>query len=300
MNSYDIELEDSGLIPKDKIEELKKENIHTCLQLIFAPYDIINKYFSEKEEKEIFPKLEELFKGIYRFRKMEQKTIVVPTLIKELDRKMGGGICSSQITEVCSEKRYLRTLLSYNLILTFIQTFEKSSVIYNDPNKIFRPEKLCEIAKYRGIEENSFLDKIFVFKPYTISQQLDILGILEKNVDNNSKKLLIVDEIGNFFKPISKRKNIIYYNIRMLENFILRINQLAVKHNMIVLLLNNLIKYYETNIYEPQYNFIIKDIVDTRILLIEEDRFVRTKVIIGENVEEFRLSISDYGISDGV
>ncbi|MCX8188135.1 MAG: hypothetical protein N3F64_00310 [Nitrososphaeria archaeon] len=299
MNHYDMSLEESGLIPKDKIEELKKENIYTCLQLIFAPYDIIKKYFNEKEEREILPKLEELFRGIYRFRKIEHEIIAIPTLVNELDNRIG-GISSSQITEVCSEKRYLRSLFSYNLILNFIQTFENHIVIYNDSNQTFRPEKLCELSKYRGIKEDSFLDKIIVFKPYTIKQQIEILEEMERVFNSNSKKLLVIDEIGNFFKPNSKKKNIVYYNYRMLENFILRINQLSVKYNVITLLLNNLIKKIETNTYEPQYNFVTENIIGTKILLIEEDRLVRIKIIIGDKIEEFRVKISDYGISDAI
>ncbi|MEM2154940.1 MAG: hypothetical protein QXY76_08520 [Nitrososphaeria archaeon] len=299
MNNYDMSLEDSGLIPKEKIEQLKKENIHTCLQLIFTPYNIIKKYFNEEEEEEIFPKLEELFKGIYRFRKNEHEIIKVPTLVGEIDNRIG-GISSGQITELCSEKRYLRTLFSYNLILNFIQTFEDHLIIYNDSNQIFRPEKLYELSNYRKIKKYSFLDKIIVFKPYTIKQQIEMLEEMEKNFDSDSKKLLIIDEIGNFFKPNSKKKNIIYYNYRMLENFMLRINQLSAKYNIITLLLNNLIKNIETNTYEPQYNSVTEDIIGTRILLIEEDKLVRTKIIIGEKIEEFRAAISDYGISDAI
>lgn len=291
MNNYDMSLGDSGLVPEEKIEGLRKENIHTCLQLLFAPYDIIKKYFSEEEEKEIFTKLEELFNGIYRFRKIEHEIIVVPTLVSELDNRIG-GISSGQITEICSEKRYLRTLFSYNLILNFIETFENHLIIYNDSNQIFRPEKLCELAKYRGIREYSFLDKIIVFKPYTIKQQIEILEEIEKNFDNHSKKLFVIDEIGNFFKPNSKKKNIIYYNYRMLENFMLRINQLSTKHNIITLLLNSLIKRIETDTYEPGYNSITENIIGTRIFLIEEDdKVVKTKIIMGDKVEEFRASL---------
>ncbi|MBC7091159.1 MAG: hypothetical protein H5T50_04535 [Nitrososphaeria archaeon] len=298
--NYDMELKDLGIISDEKIEALKKENIRTCIQLLFASNDVIERYFSESERKEIFIKIEELFPAVYRFRELKLEPVTVTTSIKELDKILGGGISSANITEVCSEKRHRRTLFTYNIILNFLQLFEKTAIVYNDSNKMFRPEGLCELAHYRGIEEKFFLEKIFVFKPYTIFQQFEVFELLEKNIKSDLRILFVIDEIGDFFKSTTKRKDITFYNLRMLESFILRVNYFSIKYNMIVLLLNNLIKDFKTDAMEPQFNSITREVVGTRILFYEDNDSVRAKVIIGENVKEIRLSLTDYSISDAV
>lgn len=298
--SYDVELKDLGIISDDKIKALEEENIRTCMQLLFAPNDIIEKYFGESERKKIFLKIEELFPAVYRFREIVNEPVTVKTSITELDKILGGGISSSNITEVCSEKRHIRALFAYNIILNFIQLFEKTVIVYNDSNKMFRPEKLCELAHYMGIEENLFLEKILVFKPYTVFQQFEVFELLEKNIGSDFRILFVIDGIGDFFKSTTRRKDIAFYNLRMLESFILRANYFSIKYNMIVLLLNNLIKDFKTNVIEPQFNSITEEVVGTRILFYEEGSFVKAKVIIGENVKEVRLTITDYGLSDAV
>jgi len=300
MQYHDMELEELGVISGDRLEALKKEKIYTCLQLLFAPNHVIEKYFNERERREVFLKIEQLFPGIYRFTDIGGKPIVVSTGVCGLDEALGGGIRSSNITEVCSERRYLRTLFAYSITLNFIREFENAMVVYNDLSQTFRPERLCELARHRGFKDDSFLEKVFVFKPYTVSQQFEIFDTLEGGGREEVKRLLIVDGVGDFFKPSSKRKDIAFHSIRMLESFILRLNHVSVKKNMIVLLLNSLVKNFDTNVIEPQFNPITQEAAGARILFYEEGDVVRAKVIIGENVKDVRLNVTDYGLSDAV
>ncbi|MGQ9780980.1 MAG: hypothetical protein ACUVQ8_01825 [Nitrososphaeria archaeon] len=301
MTEQDPDIEELGILTNEKVKELAEENICTGLQLLLAPTDILNKHFSREELVNVLSLLQSKIKGVYRIsdRNNLGSAIRVSTGSRLLDAKLGGGVTSGQITEICSEQRYPRTLLCYSILLRFLRERKDSRVLYNDPSATFRPEKLGELGSHYGLSPQEILDKISVFRPYTISQQMEIFKVYDNNLKLFRNKLLVVDGLGDFFGLSAEKKNIIYRRIRAMENFILRLNYLAAREKIIILFSNSTIQRFKDKVITPESDKIIGQPVKTRILIYrKEDATWEAKAVVGEESCSIPLSLSEYGLGD--
>lgn len=138
---------------------------------------------------------------IYERRKTMQR---LSTGSKELDEMLGGGLESQSITEVygafASGKTQWAFQLSVMCQLPPSQGGLGGSALYIDTENSFRPERIVQIAKYKGLDPDEILSNIFVARAYNADHQMLLADkahefILEKNV-----KLLIVDSLTAQFR----------------------------------------------------------------------------------------------------
>lgn len=300
MTWQDSDIDRLALLTKEQVEELKKEKIYTSLQLLLAPSHLLEKHFGKEELATVLSMLQSQVNGFYRI--LGAHDIVrVSTGSKSLDAKLGGGITSGQITEICSEQRYPRTLFCYSVLLRFLREHEDARVLYNDPATKFRPEKLCELGSHYYLSQREILDRILVFRPYNIIQQMEIFEIYDSNLKASRNKLIMVDGLGDFFKFAAEKKNIIYHKIRAMENFMLRLNHLAAREGTIVLLSNSTIERFKDKTIVPESDKIIGESIKTNILLHRrEDATWEAKVMSSGESCSVQLSLSEYGFGDTI
>ena len=303
MTEQDPMISELNIISKDKTEKLVNENIYTSLQFLLAPNSVLEKYFEKEELANILITVQSKVDGIYRI--LDKKTFGEATNITTsstaLDSKLKGGIHSRQITEICSEQHFPRNQLCYNIMLKFLQEHKDGVILYNDSNGMFRPERLDELGHFYGLDSKEILERISVFRPYTVPQQLEIFKIYESSFKQFKYKLLIVDGLCDSFKLVAKKKNIIFNRLKALENFIMRLNYLAAYDNIIVILLNNTVQRFKDNSMAPEHEDIIGPFIRTKILVYRlEDMTWEAKVIIGDNIGAVQFSLTEYGAGDMV
>jgi hypothetical protein len=290
-----------NILSKEKVGQLAQGNIYTVLQFLLTPHNILEKYFEKDELVSIISTLQCRVGGVYRVLDKnvggEINNITISS--SSLNSKLKSGIPSRQITEICSEQHFPRIQLCYDVVLNFLHEQKGGAVLYNDSNGMFRPERLSELGRYHGLDSKEILNKISVFRPYSLPQQFEIFKIYENSFKQFNHKLLVIDGLCESLKLVAKKKNIIFYRLKALENFIMRLNYLAARDNMIVILLSNSIRRFRDSALVPEYEDIIGPFIRTKILLSRsEDTTWEAKVVVGDHVETVEFSLTEYGAGD--
>jgi DNA repair protein RadA len=117
----------------------------------------------------------------------------LPTGCKSLDSLLNGGIEAGVITQVYGGPGSGKTQLCHTLSAMLPSDY---MVIYVDTEGSFRPERIQEIAKARGLDSKQILQRILVTKALDIKQLESRIEAACSKIDSDNKiKLLIVDSI---------------------------------------------------------------------------------------------------------
>src|SRR3954452_16367890 len=116
-----------------------------------------------------------------------------------LDDLLLGGIETQAVTEFYGEFGSGKSQVCHTLCATARQPIESGGLdgntIYIDTEGTFRPERIQEIARSRGYEQEQVLKSIAVCKVYNSSHLELIIKNLGKYVDDFKAKLVIIDSI---------------------------------------------------------------------------------------------------------
>ena len=118
---------------------------------------------------------------------------------KALDELLLGGIETQAVTEFYGEFGSGKSQICHTLCATARQPIElgglDSGVIYIDTEGTFRPERLEQIARARGLDHRHILKSVAVCKVYNSSHLELIVKDLGKYVNDFNAKLVIIDGI---------------------------------------------------------------------------------------------------------
>jgi DNA repair protein RadA len=109
-----------------------------------------------------------------------------------LDNLLDGGIEVDVITQIYGPPGSGKTQLCHTLCVMLSSDYE---TIYIDTEGSFRPERVKEIAKARGLDSKQILRRILVTKALDIKQLESRIEACSKINSDNKIKLLIVDSI---------------------------------------------------------------------------------------------------------
>ena len=112
----------------------------------------------------------------------------ISTGCNALDRLLKGGIRLNTLTNIFGANATGKTQLCFQSSIYFAK--DGYDVLFIDSMNNFRPERILEIAKARGIDD--VLNNIYVSKPMDIK---DAIGMLDKVFDLNIR-LIIIDDLG--------------------------------------------------------------------------------------------------------
>lgn len=140
--------------------------------------------------------------------KENRKDVVkITTGSNALDKILGGGIESSQISELFGEFRTGKTQLAHTLCVTSQLSFEvgggQGKVIYLDTEGNFRPERIEAIADRFGLDAEQTLDNIVICRVYSHEEQMEVvkpIAALLSDPDQGPFRLLIIDSIIALFR----------------------------------------------------------------------------------------------------
>lgn len=116
-----------------------------------------------------------------------------------LDELFLGGIETQAVTEFYGEFGSGKSQICHTLCITAGQPVESggldSGVIYVDTEGTFRPERLEQIARERGVDPLHALKNVAVCKVYNSAHLELIVKNLGKYVDDYKAKLVVIDSI---------------------------------------------------------------------------------------------------------
>ena len=118
---------------------------------------------------------------------------------KALDELLLGGIETQAITEFYGEFGSGKSQICHTLCVTSQLPVEKgglgSGVIFIDTEGTFRPERIDQIARARGLNSDEILKKVAICKAYNSSHLELIIKSLGKYIEEFKARMIIIDSI---------------------------------------------------------------------------------------------------------
>jgi DNA repair protein RadA len=191
-----------------------------------------------------------------------------------LDELLGGGIESQSITEVYGKFASGKSQWCFQLCVMAQLPIEKGGlnggVLYIDTENSFRPERIAQIAKHRGLDPEKNMKNIFVARAYNSNHQMLLADKASEVLKEKNVKLVIVDSLTSQFRSefigrgqLSDRQQKLNSHMRLLQ-------KIAELYNVIVFVTNQVMSRPDILFGDPTDAIggnVVKHASKTRIYL---------------------------------
>ena len=193
---------------------------------------------------------------------------------KELDELLGGGIESQSITEVYGMFASGKSQWCFQLCVLAQLPNEKGGlnggVLYIDTENSFRPERVAQIAKFRGLNPEEVMKNIYVARAFNSNHQMLLADKAQEIMKEKNIKLVIVDSLTSQFRSefvgrgqLSDRQQKLNSHMRLLQ-------RIAELYNVVVFVTNQVMSRPDVLFGDPTDAIggnIVKHASKTRIYL---------------------------------
>src|SRR5437773_8138902 len=174
---------------------------------------------------------------------------------KALDELLLGGIETQAVTEFYGEFGSGKSQICHTLCATARQPIESggmdSGVIYIDTEGTFRPERVEQIARARGLDHKYVLKSVAVCKVYNSSHLELIVKDLGKYVNDFNAKLIIIDGIISLHRAEFAGRGTLADRQQRLNGMLHKIIRLAEIFNIAVVITNQVQSSPDTFFGDP-------------------------------------------------
>ncbi len=171
----------------------------------------------------------------------------VSTGSKSLDKLLGGGLETQAITEVFGEFGSGKTQLAHTLSVMVQLPPEEGglggSIVWIDTENTFRPERIRQIAKNRGLDPEEILKNIYVARAFNSNHQMLLVEkaeeiIKEKADTDKPVKLLIIDSLMSHFRSEYVGRGSLAERQQKLAKHLADLHRLADLYDIVVFVTN--------------------------------------------------------------
>ncbi|MEM4892295.1 MAG: DNA repair and recombination protein RadA, partial [Pyrobaculum sp.] len=126
---------------------------------------------------------------------------------------LGGGVETRAVTEVVGEFGSGKTQLCHQLAVMVQLPEERGGLnakaIYIDTENTFRPERIMQIAKARGVDPDQVLHNIFYARAYSSDHQIILVEQAKSIIKQHGVALVVIDSvIAHFRSEFPGRENL--------------------------------------------------------------------------------------------
>jgi DNA repair protein RadA len=172
-----------------------------------------------------------------------------------LDDLLLGGIETQAVTEFYGEFGSGKSQVCHTLCVIARQRVElgglDGNTIYIDTEGTFRPERIQEIARSRGYEQEQVLKSIAVCKVYNSSHLELIIKNLGKYVDDFKAKLVIIDSIISLHRAEFAGRGTLADRQQRLNSMLHKVIRLAEIYNIAIVITNQVQSSPDTFFGDP-------------------------------------------------
>ncbi|NYZ78461.1 DNA repair and recombination protein RadA [Candidatus Micrarchaeota archaeon] len=178
--------------------------------------------------------------------KVLERRLLVDTITtgsKELDNLLGGkGVQTQTITEAyakfSSGKTQLAFQLCVNVQLPRAAGGLEGSVLVVDTENTFRPERVAQMARAKGLDAEKVLKNIFVARAWNSDHQMLLIDKAEDLIKQHNIKLIIVDSLMSAFRCDYIGRGTLSERQQKLNKHLHALQRLADMHNIAVYITN--------------------------------------------------------------
>lgn len=311
--SYDVEeIEGVGRVTAQKLRE---SGYNTALDVAYAGVkELADVLGSEDRARQIIAAAQRLV-GLNNFvtalEVYERKRNVqyISTGVKALDELLGGGIETRAITELAGEFGSGKTNFCHQLSVMVQLPEDKGGLngraLFIDTENTFRPERIVQIAKYRGLDPKEALKNIFYARAYNSDHQMLIVDEAKKIISKENIRLIIVDSLVAHFRSEYPGRENLAERQQKLNHHIAQLLKLADIYNVAVVVTNQVIAQPDMffgNPLKPAGGNVIAHGATYRIWLRKGKENIRVARILDSPMHpesEATFKITEEGLIDG-
>ena len=243
----ELNLTDIKGIGPASAEKLKEAGFATVEAIAVAPARTLSEILGVSEERaariaEYARKLLGIkFTTAEEVYEKRMKINFISTGSRALDDMFGGGIETQAVTEFVGEFGVGKTQLCHQLCVMVQLPPEEGGLsgkaIYIDTEGTFRPERIIQIAEYRGLDPREALRNIVYARAYNFSVQVNIPNMVYDFITaNRDVRLVVVDDIAALYRlDIAKEPLLILHE---LAGFMKNMSRIAKELNIAVVIAN--------------------------------------------------------------
>ncbi|MCX8170730.1 MAG: DNA repair and recombination protein RadA [Candidatus Bathyarchaeota archaeon] len=136
--------------------------------------------------------------------KRRQNVLRLTTGSRKLDELLGGGLETQTITEFYGEYGSGKSQLAHQACVNVQLPPEGGGLdggaLYIDTENTFRPERIVQMAKFRGLDPQKVVRNIIWAEAYTSDHQIFLLENADKIIKENNIRLIVVDSLTAHFR----------------------------------------------------------------------------------------------------
>jgi DNA repair protein RadA len=170
------------------------------------------------------------------------KMVRCTTFSKNLDGLLGGGIETQAMTEFYGEFGSGKTQICHAVCVSAQLPHEQGGldgqILYIDTESTFRPERVVQIAKARGLDPEEVLQKIHVAKIYNSSHLELIVKAMGSLIQEHGIKLVIVDSIISLHRAEFLGRGTLSERQQKLNSIVHRLRRIAEVYNVAIIITN--------------------------------------------------------------
>ena len=157
---------------------------------------------------------------------------MITTGIGKLDELLGGGIRGGMITDIYGPSGSGKTQLLLQICVNSL--IHDGMILYQDATGSFRPERLIELLKAKGMDPK-LLDKVIVGRITNTAEQLKYV---DKISEIENLNLVVIDNITDLFSfEYSKESNSLAKHIAFME-YMHKLAHVTMKRSIPVIVTN--------------------------------------------------------------
>ncbi len=166
----------------------------------------------------------------------------ISTGVRALDGLLGGGVEVGSITELIGEFGAGKTQVCHQLAV-MVQLPRGSGglgarALYVDTEGTFRPERIVQIARHRGLDPEQALENIVYARAYNSDHQMLLIDEAKKIIEKENIKLVIVDSLINHFRSEYPGRENLASRQQKLNKHISQLHRLASLYEVAVVVTN--------------------------------------------------------------
>jgi len=169
-----------------------------------------------------------------------EKVIRLKTGSKAFDALLGGGLETGAIVECFGEFGSGKTQLGHALSVN-VQSVDKDAVaVYIDTENTFRPERIIQLARGAGLDEEQVLKNIKVARAYNSDHQMLLAEKIEDLIKKQglNVKLVVIDSLTAHFRAEFIGRGTLADRQQKLNKHMHVLLKLADTHNLCVYVTN--------------------------------------------------------------
>jgi DNA repair protein RadA len=174
---------------------------------------------------------------------------------KALDELLLGGIETQAITEFYGEFGSGKSQICHTLCVTAQQPVEASGlgggVILIDTEGTFRPERVDQVARARGLNPEEVLKRVAICKAYNSSHLELIVKSIGKYIDDFKAKIIIIDSIISLHRAEFAGRGTLADRQQRLNGIMHKLVRIAEIYNVAIIVTNQVQSTPDTFFGDP-------------------------------------------------